>query len=111
MVEMVEDNIDKKLVDWNKILDEIVGESEFFVKDLLDAIKYVAAAGILVICLGAYILYIGLRIGNTNDPWFILMMILAPGSNFVVGLYNLNKYFQLRDRYSRLYDVQKNLKK
>ena len=108
---MAENNIDERLIDWNTVLDEILKESELYVKDLLDAIKYVAAAGILVICLGAYVLYIGLRIGNTSDPWFILMMILAPGSNFVMGLYNLNKYFQLRGRYSRLFDIQKKLKK
>jgi hypothetical protein len=111
MVEMAENNIDEKLIDWNTIIDEILKESELYVKDLLDAIKYIAAAGILVICLGAYVLYIGLRIGNTSDPWFILMMVLAPGSNFVLGLINLNKYFQLRGRYSMLFDIQKKLKK
>ena len=107
---MDENNIDKKLIEWNTILDEIMGESELLVKDLLDGIRYVAAAGILVICLGAYVLYIGLRIGDTSDPMFILTMILAPGSNFIVGLYNLNKYVQLRGRYSRLFDMQTKLK-
>ena len=107
---MDENNIDKKLIEWNTILDEIMEESELLVKDLLDGIRYVAAAGILVICLGAYVLYIGLRIGDTSDPMFILTMILAPGSNFIVGLYNLNKYIQLRGRYSRLFDMQTKLK-
>lgn len=108
---MAENNIDEKLIEWNTILEEIRGESEQLVKDLLEGIKYVAAAGILVILLGAYVLYIGLRIGDTSDPMFILVMIIAPGSNFIVGLYNLNKYVQLRGRYSRLYDIQSKLKK
>jgi len=107
----MDEEIDKKLVEWNTILDEIKGESELLVIDLLEGIKYVAAAGVLVILLGAYVLYMGLRLGNTGDPMFILAMILAPGSNFVVGLLNLNKYFQLRGRYGRLYDIQHKLKK
>ena len=108
---MDSDNIDEELVTWNKILDEIRGDSELLIKDLLEGVKYVAAAGVLVIALGLYVLFIGLRYGNLDDPVFILGMILAPGSNFVVGAYNINKYMQLRGRYSRLYNLQKQLKK
>ena len=108
---MDSDGIDEELVTWNRMLDEIRGDSELLVKDLLEGVKYVAAAGVLVIGLGLYVLFIGLRYGNLDDPVFILGMILAPGSNFVVGAYNINKYMQLRGRYSRLYDLQKQLKK
>jgi len=108
---MTSDSIDEELVTWSRILDEIKGDSELLVKDLLDGIRYVAAAGVLVIALGLYVLFIGLRYGRLDDPVFILGMVLAPGSNFVVGAYNINKYIQLRGRYSRLYDLQKLLKK
>jgi len=108
---MTSNSIDEELVTWNNILDEIKGDSELLVKDLLEGIRYVAAAGVLVIALGLYVLFIGLRYGNLEDPVFILGMILAPGSNLVVGAYNINKYIQLRGRYSRLYDLQKKLKK
>ena len=69
-----------------------------------------AASGVLVIALGLYVLFIGLRYGNVDDPVFLLGMILAPGSNFVMGAYNINKYIQLRGRYSRLFELQKQLK-
>lgn len=108
---MTSNSIDEELVTWNRILDEIKGDSELLIKDLLEGIRYVAAAGVLVIALGLYVLFIGLRYGYLDDPVFILGMILAPGSNFVVGAYNINKYMQLRGRYGRLYDLQKQLKK
>ena len=108
---MTSNIIDEELVTWNNILDEIRGDSELLIKDLLEGVRYVAASGVLVIALGLYVLFIGLRYGNVDDPVFLLGMILAPGSNFVVGVYNINKYIQLRGRYSRLYDLQKQLKK
>lgn len=70
-----------------------------------------AAAGVLVIALGLYVLLIGLCYGSVDDLVSILGMILVPGSNFVIGLYNINKYIQMRGRYSRLYEPQKQLKK
>jgi hypothetical protein len=108
---MTSNSVDEELVTWNKILDEIRGDSELLIKDLLEGVRYVAASGVLVIALGLYVLFIGLRYGNVDDPVFLLGMILAPGSNFVMGAYNINKYMQLRGRYSRLYDLQKQLKK
>ncbi len=107
---MASNSIDEDLVTWNKILNEIKGDSELLIKDLLEGVRYVAAAGVLVIALGLYVLFIGLRYGNLDDPLFLLTMVLAPGSNFVVGAYNINKYMQLRGRYNRLYELQKQLK-
>ena len=107
---MTSNSVDEELVTWNKILDEIRGDSELLIKDLLGGVRYVAASGVLVIALGLYVLFIGLRYGNVDDPVFLLGMILAPGSNFVMGAYNINKYMQLRGRYSRLFELQKQLK-
>jgi hypothetical protein len=108
---MTSNSVDEELVTWNKILDEIRGDSELLIKDLLEGVRYVAASGVLIIALGLYVLFIGLRYGNVDDPVFLLGMILAPGSNFVMGAYNINKYMQLRGRYSRLFELQKQLKK
>ena len=108
---MVENNVDERLIGWNTILEEIRGESELLVKDLLEGIRYVAAAGILLLALGAYILIIGLRYGKTDDTLFLLVLILPVGSTFLLGIYNLNKYIQLRSRYSRLFDIQSKLRK
>ncbi|HUV34880.1 MAG TPA: hypothetical protein VMW22_08090 [Candidatus Desulfaltia sp.] len=104
-------DVDEELVNWNTILDGIIDDSETLVGDLLSGVTYVGAAGVLVIALGIYVLFIGLRYGNVDDPLFILAMIVAPGSNFIVGLFNIHKYIELRSRYSRLFDLRKKLKK
>jgi hypothetical protein len=108
---MSEKGIDEELITWNAILDEIKVSSDILVNDLLEGIKYIAAAGVLVTLLGAYVLFIGIRYGHFDDASYIVMLILAPGSNFVLGLYNINKYFQLRTKYRRLYDIQRQMKK
>ena len=105
------EGVDEKLITWDEILGEIKVNSSNLIEDLLEGIKYIAAAGILLICLGSYVLFNGLRYGNISDPAYILMLVVAPGSNFVLGLYNLYKYFQLRSRYRRLFDLQTQLKK
>ena len=105
------EGIDEKLITWDEILGEIKVNSSNLIEDLLEGIKYIAAAGILLICLGSYVLFNGLRYGNISDPAYVLMLVMAPGSNFVLGLYNLYKYFQLRSMYRRLFDLQTQLKK
>ena len=108
---MDENNIDEKLITWNTILDEIRIDTELMIHDLLAGIAYVAASGILVLVLGVYVLFIGLRYGNTGDPLFFAFLVISSGLSFVVGLYNLNRYVQLRARYIRLSDLQDKLKK
>jgi hypothetical protein len=108
---MAKKDVDEELVNWNTILEGIIDDSETLVKDLLSGVTYVGAAGVLVIALGVYVLFIGLRYGNLDDPLFILAMIIAPGSNLIVGLFNIHKYIELRSRYSRLFDLHKKLKK
>lgn len=107
----MDNKINEELVTWKIILDEIRGESELLVRDLLEGINYVAAAGLLMMIFGGYLLFIGVRYGNTDDPLFLVLLILTSGSSLVTGLYNLNKYLQLRSRYSRLFDIQEKLKK
>ena len=108
MINLENNNIDEKLVEWNQILEEIKGESELLIEDLLEGIRYVAAAGILAILLGAYVVFIGLKYGNQNQT---LVTLLVSSPSFIVGLYTLNKYISLRGRYSRLFDLQHKLKK
>ena len=105
------EEIDDKLVTWNTILDEIRLDSQLMIKDLLSSINYVAASGILVIILSLYVLFIGIRYGNQADPYFLILIIWSFLCPVIVGLYNLNKYIQLRARYTRLSDLYDQLKK
>jgi len=108
---MDENNIDEKLITWNTILDEIRIDTDLLIHDLLSGISYVAASGVLVIVLGIYVLFIGLKYGNTQDPMFNIVLAVATIPSFLIGLFNLNRYVQLRARYIRLSDLQHKLKK
>jgi len=108
---MDENNIDEKLITWNTILDEIRIDTDLLIHDLLSGISYVAASGVLVIVLGIYVLFIGLKYGNTQDPMFNIVLAVATIPSFLIGLFNLNRYVQLRTRYIRLSDLQHKLKK
>ena len=107
----MDEDIDEKLITWNSILDEIRIDTDLMIHDLLSGIAYVAASGILLIVLGIYILFIGLRYGNTVDPLFNVVLTVATVPSLILGVYNLNRYVQLRARYIRLSDLQEKLRK
>lgn len=108
---MDENNIDEKLITWDTILNEIRLDTDLMIHDLLSGIAYVGASGVLVIILGIYVLFVGLKYGNLQEPLFILMLAVATIPSFIVGFINLNRYVQLRARYIRLSDLQAKLKK
>lgn len=108
---MDENNIDEKLITWNTVLDEIRVDTDLMIHDLLAGIAYVGASGILVILLGIYVLFVGIKYGNTQDPIFVAVLIVASIPSLLVGIINLNRYVQLRARYTRLSDLQNKLKK
>ena len=108
---MDENNIDEKLITWNTVLDEIRVDTDLMIHDLLAGIAYVGASGILVILLGIYVLFVGIKYGNTQDPMFVAVLIVASIPSLLVGIINLNRYVQLRARYTRLSDLQNKLKK
>jgi hypothetical protein len=107
----MDEKIDDKLITWNTILEEITVDTQLMIKDLLTSINYVAASGILVIILALYVLLISTRYGNIGDPGFLAISVFSFICPVIVGLYNLNKYIQLRSRYIRLSDLYEQLKK
>ena len=73
----MDENIDEKLITWNSILDEIRIDTDLMIQDLLSGITYVAASGILLMVLGVYVLFIGLKYGNRSDPLFNVLLTIA----------------------------------
>jgi hypothetical protein len=102
-------NIDDEVINWNRILQEVLTDTKSLVKDLLEGINYILGAGIVIIALGLAILYYNLRYVSFNDPLFYFGMIVGPGSNFLIGILNIRKYFMLRERYRNLYDLQRKI--
>ncbi len=99
-------NIDEEMISWNRILQEVLTDTKSLVKDLLEGINYILGAGIVIIALGLAILYYNLRYVSVNDPLFYIGLIVGPGSNFLIGIINIRKYFMLRVKYRNLYDLQ-----
>jgi hypothetical protein len=107
---MAEKDVDEELVNWNTILDELIGGSEVLLKDLLEGVRYVGASGVLLICLGVTVLMYNSRLWG-SDTGLMAVSMLVSVCPVAVGLFSINKYIQLRSRYSRLFDLQMKLKK
>ena len=101
--------MDEKLISWNNIFAELIIDAKDLTKDLLNSIRYVGASGVLVIALGLYILFINLRYSTIKDQLLYVILGLVTASNFIVGLINIRKFFQLRSKYTKLSKVQKEL--
>ena len=102
-------NIDEEIMSWNNILQSVLTDTKSLVKDLLEGINYILGAGIVIIALGLAILFYNLRYVSVDDPLFYIGLIIGPGSNFIIGILNIRKYFALRDKYRNLYDLQKKI--
>lgn len=102
-------NSDNELINWNMILEDVLKDTRSLVKDLLEGINYILGAGIVIIALGLAVLYYNLRYVSTDNPLFWVGMIVGPGSNFAIGIINIQKYFILRSKYQNLYDLQKKI--
>ena len=109
-MDMAKNDVDERLVRWNEIFDELLIDAGNLSRDLLSGINYVGASGVLVIALGFVVLYYNLRTASLEDPLFWAMLALTSGSNFVLGVHNIMKYFQLKRKYSRLDDMQMRMK-
>lgn len=107
---MVKNDVDERLTRWNEIFDELLIDAGNLSRDLLSGINYVGASGVLVIALGFVVLYYNIRTASLEDPLFWVMLALTVGSNFVLGLYNIMKFLQLKRKYSRLSDMQVRMK-
>ena len=101
--------IDEEIISWNRILQEVLTDTKSLVRDLLEGINYILGAGIVIIALGLAILYYNLRYVSVNDPLFYIGLIVGPGSNFLIGIINIRKYFLLREKYRNLYELQKKI--
>ena len=106
---MAENDVDESLMNWNRLFENVLVDAKELTVDLLKGVNYVGASGVLVIALGLYILFINMRYSTVQDPLLYGILFLVTGSNFVVGAFNIYKFFQLRMKYSRLRDIQKEL--
>jgi hypothetical protein len=106
----MEPNIDERLVKWDRILRELVVDVRELNRDLQESIRYVGGAGVLVIALGLMVLLFTIRYATIQDPLLWAILALTTGSTLVVGFLNIHKYLLLRWKYSRLSELERELK-
>ena len=106
----MESNIDERLVKWDSILRELVVDVRELNRDLQESIRYVGAAGVVVIALGLMALFFTLRYASIQDPLLWVILALTTGSTLVVGFFNIHRYLLLRFKYSRLSELERDLK-
>jgi len=101
---MSKNDIDKKLIRWNDVFDELLIDARSFIKDLMQGINYTLASGVIMIAMGSiFLLY---NLGQFwRGPLFIALVLLFAGIDFLVGFYNILKFFQLKSKYSRLNEI------
>jgi hypothetical protein len=105
----MESNIDERLIKWDSILKELVVDVRELNRDLQESIRYVGAAGVVVIALGLMVLLFTLRYATIQDPLLWAILALTTGSTLVVGFYNIHRYLLLRYKYSRLSELERGL--
>jgi hypothetical protein len=106
----MEPNIDDRLVKWDSILRELVVDVRELNRDLQESIRYVGGAGVLVIAMGLMVLLFTIRYATIQDPFLWAILALTTGSTLVVGFFNIHKYLLLRWKYSRLNELERELK-
>lgn len=70
LMDMEKKDLDRELMSWNRIFEELLVDARDLTKDLLDGIRYVGASGVVVIALGLYVLIHDIRHTRVQDPLF-----------------------------------------
>ena len=101
-----EKEVERKIVKWNDIFEELALDAKALIKDLSEGINYIAFSALIVMLMGGAALVIGLDRGETKyiAAGFIIFCILSFN-----GAVTLRKWYTLRKRYSRLQSLQKEL--
>ena len=98
-------DVDKKLLKWNNIFEEMIVDARVLTKDLLEGVNYVGGSGVVMIALGlVFLMY------NVGQFWrgdlFTASVLLCTGIDVIIGLWNILKFLQLRKKYRKLYSLQ-----
>lgn len=105
---MGNNNVDEKILKWSEIFESLIIDARMLTEDLLGSVNYVGASGVIVIALGfVFLMY------NISQFWrgelFVFTVLICTGLDFFFGLWNIWKFLQLRRKYHKLYELQKEM--
>jgi hypothetical protein len=113
--EQARDNIQseedlEKMMELNSLMEEMVRDASALSRDLIEVAGAIGgAAALLLTIVIIEILIILVNLGG--DPLFTGALILTSIPMLVYGIILLRKFFELRERYARLYEINKQLEK
>jgi hypothetical protein len=100
----------EKMMELNSLMEEMVRDASALSRDLIEVAGAIGgAAALLLTIVIIEILIILVNLGR--DPLFTGALILTSIPMLVYGIILLRKFFELRERYARLYEINKQLEK
>ena len=107
MVDMKGDDVDETLIKWNDIFEELVIDANSVIDDLWGTINYIAIIGVLLILLGAANVATALLLGRSTK--IIAFSVIIFSACAASGIIQLQKWYSMREKYSRLHQLQKEM--
>ncbi len=107
MIEMEENDVNEKLIKWNDIFEELVLDANSLINDLWENINYIAIFGVLLILLGAANVATAIILGRGTK--IIIYSVIIFVTCAVSGVTQLQRWHRMREKYSRLHRLQKEM--
>jgi hypothetical protein len=100
---MSKKDVDEKLMDWNKIFEELTLDTKALIKDLLEGINYIAFSALIMILIGSAALIIGIDRGGAKYAAMGLIIFSIAAGN---GAMTFRKWWALKKKYELLNALQ-----
>jgi len=114
---MVEDRMDEfpedsleRIVGLNSLIEELMKDASALSRDLIEGVGAIGGAAALLLAIAAIEVMI-ILVNLWRGPLYTLTWILVTIPMLIYGIRLLLKFFELRERYARLYEINKELEK
>ncbi|TFG30124.1 hypothetical protein EU528_08645 [Candidatus Thorarchaeota archaeon] len=106
----VESESIEKIVELADLMEELMSNASALSNDLIEGIG--AIGGVAAIMFTVVIMDVLLMITNAwRGPLFVALLILVTLPMVIYGIKFALKFFEMRDKYARIYEIKKQLEK
>ncbi len=100
----------ERIVGLTDLMNELMDDASALSKDLIEGIG--AIGGVAAIMFTVVIMDVLLLVTNSwRGPLFITIVILITIPMIIFGVKSALKFFEMREKYSRIYEIKKELEK
>ena len=114
---MVEERMDgspeedlESIVGLNSLIEELMRDASSLSRDLIEGVGAIGGAAVLLLAI-AIIEVMVILVNLWRGPLYTMTWILVMIPMLIYGIRLLLKFFELRERYARLYEINKELEK